>query len=321
MKKISIVTACYNEEMNVAELISKVKREMSKHSQYDYEHIFIDNASTDNTVDILRNIAKQDAHVKVIINSRNFGHIRSPMYALQQADGDAVISIVADLQDPPEMISDFIRQWEAGSDIVLAIKRSSQENKLMYKVRELYYSILYRLSEVPVYKNFTGFGLYDKKVMDAIRSMKDPYPFFRGMIAEVGYTVTKIPYDQPVRLHGITKNNFYSLYDMAILGIINNSKVPLRIATFISLITGTVSFFIGMGYLIIKLIYWDQMSMGIAPLLIGASFAFSILLFFIGILGEYIGMIYTQVLNRPLVFEKERINFETIHKKKNDNTD
>ncbi len=310
MKKISIVTGCYNEEENVAILVERVKAAFEKFPHYNYEHIFIDNASEDNTVAILKNLAQEDRHIKIIVNSRNFGHIRSGMHGLLQADGDAVISIVADLQDPPEMISDFIRQWEAGSDIVLAIKCSSEENKLMYKVRELYYSILYRLSEVPVYKNFTGFGLYDKKVMNAIRSMKDPYPFFRGMIAEVGYTVTRIPYDQPVRLHGITKNNFYTLYDMAILGIINNSKVPLRIATFISLITGILSFLIGLGYLIVKLIYWDEMSLGIAPLLIGASFAFSILLFFIGILGEYIGMIYTQVLNRPLVFEKERINFE-----------
>jgi len=320
MQKISIVTACYNEEENVAELIEQVKTVMQKYdTRYSYEHIFIDNASTDKTVAILRNIAKNDKRIKIIVNSRNFGHIRSPMHALLQADGDAIISIVADLQDPPEMIINFIRQWEAGSDIVLAIKKSSEENKLMYKVREFYYSILYRLSEVPVYKNFTGFGLYDKKVMDAIRQMKDPYPFFRGMIAEVGYTVTKIPYDQPIRYKGITKNNFYTLYDMAILGIINNSKVPLRIATFLSLIIGTVSFFIGLGYLIVKLIYWDQMSLGIAPLLIGASFAFSILLFFIGILGEYIGMIYTQVLNRPLVFERERINFENdMKKEKND---
>ncbi|ADV47281.1 glycosyl transferase family 2 [Nitratifractor salsuginis DSM 16511] len=310
MKKISIVTACYNEEENVAILIERVRRVFEQFPQYSFEHIFIDNASEDRTVAILKEIAEKDKRIKIIVNSRNFGHIRSPMHALQLADGDAVISIVADLQDPPEMIADFIRKWEAGSDIVLAIKRDSAENKWMFQVRELYYNLLYRLSEVPVYKNFTGFGLYDRKVMDAIRQMNDPYPFFRGMIAEVGYTVTKIPYDQPVRLHGVTKNNFYTLYDMAMLGIINNSKVPLRIATFLSLITGTVSFFVGLGYLIVKLIYWNQMSLGIAPLLIGASFAFSILLFFIGILGEYIGMIYTQVLNRPLVFEKERINFD-----------
>ena len=310
MKKVSIVTGCYNEEENVAILIERVRAVMEKFPRYSYEHIFIDNASEDRTVEILRNIAVQDRHVKVIVNSRNFGHIRSGMHGLLQAEGDAVVSLVADLQDPPEMIADFIRQWEAGSQIVLATKRSSKENRLMYKVRELYYFLLNRLSEVPVYKNFTGFGLYDRRVMDAIRQMDDPYPFFRGMIAEVGYTVTQIPYDQPIRLYGITKNNIYTLYDIGILGIINNSKVPLRIATFVSLMLGVVSFFVGLGYLIVKLIYWDQMSLGIAPLLIGASFAFSVLLFFIGILGEYVGMIYTQVLDRPLVFEKERINFD-----------
>ena len=309
-KKISIVSGCYNEEENIPMLIERVRKVMQKFPQYDYEYIFIDNASEDKTVAVLKSYAKDDKRIKIIVNSRNFGHIRSPMHALLQAQGDAVISIVSDLQDPPELIADFLRQWEAGSDIVLAIKKSSQEKKLMYRIREMYYGLLYRLSEVPVYKNFTGFGLYDRKVMDALRQIKDPYPFFRGMIAEVGYTVTKIPYDQPVRIHGITKNNFYTLYDMGILGIINNSKVPLRIATFISIIIGVVSFFVGLGYLIVKLIYWDQMSLGIAPLLIGASFAFSVLLFFIGILGEYIGMIYTQVLNRPLVFEKERVNFD-----------
>jgi len=180
----------------------------------------------------------------------------------------------------------------------------------MFRFRKIYYHLLHKLSEVPVYKNFTGFGLYDKKVMDAMRQIKDPYPFFRGMIAEVGYTVTKIPYNQPIRLHGITKNNLYTLYDIGILGIINNSKIPLRLAIFAGLILGIVSLFIGLGYLIVKLVYWDKMSLGIAPLLIGASFSFSVLLFFIGILGEYIGMIYTQVLDRPLVFEKERINFD-----------
>ncbi|BAF73086.1 glycosyltransferase family 2 protein [Sulfurovum sp. NBC37-1] len=310
MKKISIVTGCYNEEENVALLIESVKNIMQNFSNYEYEHIFIDNASEDETVKILRDIAQKDTCVKVIVNSTNFGAIRSGMYGLLQADGDAVISLVADFQDPPKMIADFIKKWEAGSDIVLAIKKSSQESSLMFKIRNIYYRLLDKLSEVPVFKNYTGFGLYDKKVIDAIRQMHDPYPFFRGMIAEVGYTVTKIPYDQPIRLHGVTKNNLYTLYDIGILGIINNSKVPLRIATFTSIILGVVSFFVGLGYLIVKLIYWDQMSLGIAPILIGASFAFSILLFFIGILGEYIGMIYTQVLNRPLVFEKERINFE-----------
>ena len=315
MKTISIVTACYNEEENIALLIEAVRKVMENFPQYAYEHLFIDNASEDRTVKILKEFAAEDPRIKIIVNSRNFGHIRSPMHALLEARGDAVISIVADLQDPPELIADFLRQWEAGSDIVLAVKRSSAENRLMFKVREAYYSLLDRLSEVPVYKNFTGFGLYDRKVMDALRQMRDPYPFFRGMIAEVGYTVTKIPYDQPIRLHGITKNNFYTLYDMAVLGIINNSKVPLRLAIFLGLIIGTLSLLVGLGYLVVKLLNWDSMTLGMAPLLIGASFAFAVLLFFIGILGEYIGMIYTQVLDRPLVFEKERINFKPSKKK------
>lgn len=311
VKKISIVTACFNEEENVRELIERVRNVMDKYVQrYRYEHIFIDNASTDNTVAILKEIAGEDKKIKIIVNSRNFGHIKSPAYGLFQADGDGVISIVADLQDPPELISELIEKWENGADMVLAVRRSSEENPLMYKVREFYYKVLQKLSEVKIYKNFTGFGLYDQKVMKALKSIEDPYPFLRGMISEVGYTVNTIQYDQPVRLRGITKNNFYTLYDIGVLGIINYSKIPLRLAIFSSVIIALLSIMTGFGYLIMKLIYWDTMSLGIAPLLIGASFSFSVLLFFIGIIGEYIGMIYTQVLNRPLVFEKERVNFD-----------
>jgi glycosyltransferase involved in cell wall biosynthesis len=311
MKKISIVTACYNEEENVEEVYKQVKAQMDKFSsKYSYEHIFIDNASEDKTVDILKSIAKNDKNVKIIVNSRNFGHIKSPTYALFQATGDAVISVVADLQDPPEMIPEFIQKWEEGNDIVLAVKKDSEENRLMFKVRELYYNLLSRLSEVRVFKNSTGFGLFDRKVMDALKTIEDPYPFFRGMLGEVGYEVATIPYNQPVRIKGITKNNFYSLYDMGMLGIINNSKVPLRMAIFMGVIFGVLSLLIGLGYFITKLIYWDTMSLGMAPLLIMSSFMFSIILFFIGIIGEYIGAIYTQVLKRPLVFEKERINFD-----------
>lgn len=311
MKKISIVTACYNEEENVKELYTQVKKVMNeKVSQYSYEHIFIDNSSEDKTVEILKSIAKEDKSVKIIVNSRNFGHIKSPTHALFQATGDAVISVVADLQDPPEMIPEFINKWEEGNEIVLAVKKDSEEHGVMFKVRELYYELLGKLSEVRIFKNCTGFGLYDRKVMDALKTMDDPYPFFRGMIAEAGYKVAMLPYNQPVRVRGITKNNFYSLYDMGMLGIINNSKVPLRMAIFIGVFFGVLSVLVGAGYFIAKLIYWDSMSLGTAPLLIMASFMFSIMLFFIGIIGEYIGAIYTQVLKRPLVFEKERINFD-----------
>jgi glycosyltransferase involved in cell wall biosynthesis len=310
MKLISIVTPCFNEQDNVEELYSRVKAAMRLLDNYRYEHIFIDNASTDNTVNILKSIANEDKKVKLIVNSRNFGHMCSPVYGMFQASGDAIISIVSDLQDPPEMIPNFIKEWEAGNDIVLAIKQSSEENKLMFKIRKLYYNLLSKLSEVEVFKNYTGFGLYDKKVMNAVKELKDPYPFFRGMIAEVGFKVCKISYDQPVRLRGITKNNFYTLYDIGMLGIINNSKVPLRMAIFMGVFFGIISLLVGFGYFIAKILYWDTMSLGVAPLIVMSSLMFSIMLFFIGIIGEYVGAIYTQVLNRPLVFEKERINFD-----------
>lgn len=310
MKKISVVTACFNEEENVKEVYARVKKAMSQFPQYAYEHIFIDNASTDRTVEILKALAKDDKNLKIIVNSRNFGHIKSPTYALLGAEGDAVISIVADLQDPPEMIPELIAKWQEGNDLVLAIKRDSEEKGVMFKIRELYYELLSKLSEIEIFKNFTGFGLFDKKVIAALRRMNDPYPFFRGMLAEAGYKVAKIPYDQPIRIRGVTKNNLYTLYDMGILGIICNSKIPLRLSTFIGMITGVLSIAVGLVYFVLKLIYWDEMSVGIAPLIILFSFVSSGILFFIGIIGEYVGAIYTQVLNRPLVFEKERINFD-----------
>lgn len=311
MKKISIVTACYNEEENVIELINRVRKVMECYSsKYDYEHIFIDNASEDMTVKLLKSEAIIDKRIKIIVNSRNFGHVRSPSYALLQAKGDAVISIVADLQDPPETIVQFIEKWEDGNDIVIAVKAKTEEAGLMSTIRSVYYKILHRLSEVRIFKNFTGFGLFDKKVIEALRLMDDPYPFFRGMLAEVGYKVYELPYNQPNRVRGITKNNFYSLYDMGVLGIISNSKVPLRLAIFIGAISATLSLLVGVVYLALKLIFWDEMSIGMAPLIIVMSFMLSILLFFLGLIGEYVGAIYTQVLNRPLVFIKERVNFD-----------
>jgi polyisoprenyl-phosphate glycosyltransferase len=311
MKLISIVTPCYNEAGNVSELAVRVRKIMEQELfRYAYEHIFIDNASTDSTVSELRKLTSSDKRIKVIINSRNFGHMRSPVYGMLQAKGDAVLSIVSDLQDPPEMIPEFIREWENGHEVVLAIKKDSEEHGLMFKVRELYYGTLSRLSEIEIFKNYTGFGLYDKKVMDALRTMNDPYPFFRGMIAEVGFRVVKLEYNQPVRIKGVTKNNFYTLYDIGMLGIINNSKVPLRMVIFMGVILGVLSLLTAAGYFVAKLFYWDEMSLGLAPLVIGLFFMFSILLFFIGLIGEYIGAIYTQVMARPLVFEQERINFD-----------
>ena len=310
-KLISVVTPCYNEDENIAEVYQQVKTVIEKQlSDYNYEHIFIDNASTDKTAELLKDIATTDKNVKVIINSRNFGHIRSPVYGMMQAQGDVVISLVADLQDPPQMIVQFIREYEQGYNIVLAVKESSRENGLMYKSRNLYYRLLHKVSDVEIFKNYTGFGLYDKKTMQALKQMPDAYPFFRGMVAEIGYKVKKIYYDQPIRHKGTTKNNFYTLYDIGVLGLINNSKVLLRLSIFIGFIIGLLSIIIGIFYFIMKLIYWDSLSIGVAPMIVGGSLMFSILLFFIGILGEYIGQIHTQVLNRPLVFEQERINFD-----------
>lgn len=311
MKKIVVVTACYNEEENVAELCSRVRELFHERlNEYEYEHLFIDNASVDRTVDILRGIAAIDRHVKVIVNSRNFGHVRSPYHGLIQAEGDAVVCIVADLQDPPEMIADFVRKWEEGYDIVVAVKNKSMENKLMYAIRTMYYRLLKNMSEINIYENFTGFGLYDKKIIKIMRGISDPYPFLRGIVSEVGFKVATVNYTQYRRERGITKNNFITLYDMGILGIISNSKVPLRLATFIGFMLSLVSFLIGLGFLLGKIFFWDKFQTGIAPMLIGNFFLFGVLLFFIGILGEYVGAIYTQVLARPRVYEAERINFE-----------
>ncbi len=311
MKKISIVTACYNEEENVEDVASRVHKVFDETLRnYDYEHIFIDNSSDDHTVEILREMAAADRRIKVIINSRNFGHIRSPYHGLIQADGDAVISIVADLQDPPEMIADFVKKWEEGFSIVIGIKKDSQESRFLFKTREIYYELLSRLSETEIYRGYTGFGLYDQKIIRILREIPDPYPFFRGLIAEIGFSVAKISYTQPARAAGVTKNNFFTLYDMGILGIINNSKLPLRLATLMGFVSAVGAFFAGFIYLLAKLFAWDFMQAGIAPILIGNFFLLGLMLFFIGLMGEYVGAIYTQVLARPRVFEMERINFD-----------
>ncbi|MFZ2969188.1 MAG: glycosyltransferase family 2 protein [Sulfuricurvum sp.] len=310
MKIISVITPCYNEEENIAEVYAQVKAVFTqKLPQYCYEHVFIDNASEDRTVEILREIAHEDTNVKVIVNARNFGHIRSPFHGMMQCSGDAIISIVADLQDPPAMIVDFIQKWEEGYKIVIAVKEQSYEAQWMFKLREAYYHLLHQLSEVEIFKGFTGFGLYDKKIIDFMREFDDPYPFFRGLIAEIGFKTAKIPYTQPARPRGISKNNFYTLYDMGILGIINNSKVPLRIATFLGFLLSFMSFMTAIIYTVVKLFNWYSMPLGIAPLIIGSAFMFGMVLFFLGIIGEYIGAIYTQILKRPRVFESERINF------------
>jgi glycosyltransferase involved in cell wall biosynthesis len=309
MKGISVVTPCYNEELNVTEVYQRVKAVFEPLTQYHYEHIFIDNASRDNTLGVLRLLASQDRRVKVIVNARNFGHLRSPMHAMLQASGDAVILLFSDLQDPPELLTQMIGHWENGTPVVLAIKQTSDENGLMFWLRTRYYELVNRLAELETYQNFTGFGLYDRKVMDIIRTFNDPYPYFRGMIAEIGLPNVKLIYNQKRRMRGITKNNFYTLYDLAMLGITNFSKVPLRLLTILGFACSLLSILFSAIYFFYKLLFWNNFSVGIAPLVIGIFFFGSVQLLFIGILGEYIGAIHTQVLRRPLVIERERINF------------
>ena len=310
MKTISIITACYNEEENVEELYNRVRTQMAIVGRYRYEHIFIDNSSQDKTVAILKQIAARDHNVKVIVNARNFGHIRSPHHAFLQTTGDCVISLVADLQDPPEMIPEMIARWEEGFSMVLCLKTTSQEHKMMFWVRTQYYKLIDRLSSIQTFENFTGFGLYDRQVVDAVKRYGDAYPYFRGIIAEIGLPYYTLNYDQPRRMRGLTKNNFYTLYDMAMLGITNLSKVPLRAATFLGFFMAFVSLVLGVGYLVYKLIFWSEFSVGVAPLVIGLFFLGSVQLVSLGIVGEYIGAIHTQVMNRPHVIERERVNFQ-----------
>ena len=309
MRLLSVVTGCYNEEENVRDLYEQVKQVMEGLDGYTYEHIFIDNASRDRTVTVLREIAQTDPRVKIIVNTRNFGHVRSGYYALLQTKGDAAIAIVADLQDPPRLIADFVRKWEQGYKVVLAVKTRSEESRLMFWIRRMYYDVLRALSDVELVQQFTGFGLYDRAVIDILREMSDPYPYFRGMIAEIGFESAQIEYVQPKRKRGITKNNFYTLYDMAMLGMTTYSKVPLRLATMTGFLVGVISLLVALVYLVYKLLFWANFSVGQAPLVIGMFFMASVQLFFLGIVGEYVGSIHTQVLKRPLVVEKERINF------------
>jgi polyisoprenyl-phosphate glycosyltransferase len=309
-KLISIVTPCFNEEENVREVYQQVKDIFTQLADYRYEHIFIDNSSTDKTVPILREITKNDFNIKIIINSRNFGIARSPYYALLQSRGDATIVVMADLQDPPYLIKDLIKKWNEGYKIVLAIKENSEESRLMFNVRKLYYNIYNKLSNVQIVTNYCGFGLYDKQIIDILRKFDDPYPDLRSILGEMGFERAILTYIQPQRKKGKTKNNFYNLYDQAILGITSDSRIPLRLASFIGFFTAAVNILIGMGYFIYKLLYWQNFQLGIAPLVIGIFFLGGVQLFFLGIIGEYIGVILTQVKKRPLVIEKERINFD-----------
>lgn len=307
---ISIVSPCFNEADNVDELYRRICKALLPLSSYQFEIIFIDNASSDNTVDLLKEIALKDKRVKVIVNLRNFGHIRSPYWGIMQSSGVATISMVSDLQDPPEMIPEFIAQWEKGWKVVMAVKPESATNSLVHFLRKTYYRYLDQISEVPLIKDTTGFGLYDRTVINYVREIRDPYPYLRGLICELGFPVKTLRYTQPRRSRGISKNNFYTLYDIAMLGIVSHSLVPIRIISIFGLVMGGISFLLAIFYTAKKILYWESFPMGVAPMVVGFFLLFSLLFVFIGLLGEYIGSIHRYIKNRPIVIEKERINFE-----------
>lgn len=308
-KKISIISPCYNEELNIEDLYERVKNVIDEIKKYDFEYLFIDNDSQDKTVEKLKSLAKKDPRIKIIVNNRNFGHIRSPYWGILQTQGDATIYLASDLQDPPEFIPQFIDGWENGYKVVMAVKPSSEDGGLIHTLRRCYYRALAKISEVPLTMNTTGFGLYDQVVVQELRKINDPYPYLRGLVDELGYSMKQIEFKQPRRARGITKNNFYTLYDMAMLGIVSHSMVPLRAASFLGFFAGAMSILAAFCVFILKLFWWDKFAAGLAPIVILMFFIFGLISIFIGFLGEYIGAIHNYVKKRPIVVEKERINF------------
>ena len=307
-KTLSIITPTFNEEENIEDLCKAVANQIDK-LNYDYEHIVIDNNSTDKTIKILRKLASNNKKLKIIINSRNFGHIKSPIHALMQSSGDASILITADFQDPPELIKSNVEEWENGYDVVLAQKDTSEENYFLHQIKESLYKLINFISEVPLMLSTTGAGLFDKKIINEIRKIDDPYPYFRGLLSEITSNIKLIKFHQPKRSKGKTKNNFYTLYDIGMLGVIKHSKIPLRIMTITGFIISLVSIITGFSYFIAKLFFWDSFDLGIAPLVIGFFSIASIQIFLLGFIGEYVMNILVHSRKFPLVVEKERINF------------
>jgi glycosyltransferase involved in cell wall biosynthesis len=307
---ISVVTPCFNEEDNLSQIYEAVRAVFDGLPQYRYEHLFIDNASKDASPKILRALAAADPRVKVIFNNRNFGPVRSPMHGLLQARGEAVVGMAADFQDPPELIPELIARWERGARTVLCVKPESDENRLMYAVRDAYYRLLARLANVDVVRQATGFGLFDRSVMDTLRRLNDPNPFFRGLLSEIGADIEELPYRQPRRARGQSKISVYTLVDVALQGFVNHTRVPLRLAMFVGFGVAVLSAITGVAYLIAKLVFWNQFSLGVAPIVVGFFLLSSVQLIFIGVVGEYVGAIFTQVKSMPLVFERGRLNFE-----------
>lgn len=310
MKKVSIMIPCFNEEENIEAITDAVVKQMEALPQYDYEVVCIDNCSTDGTRPLLRKICAGNPKVKAIFNVKNFGQFNSPYYGLCQTTGDCAISICADFQDPVEMIPEFLKYWEEGYQIVCGIKTSSRENRFMYWLRSVYYKLIRKFSEVEQIEHFTGFGLYDRSFLEVLRTLEDPTPFIRGIVAELGGKRKDIPYEQPKRRAGKTHNNWYTLYDAAMLSVTSYTKMGMRIAVFGGMIMAFISLLIGLVYLVMKLIYWDRFVAGQAPTVIIVSLMCSILLAFMGFLGEYISAINTRMMKRPLVVEEERINFD-----------
>ena len=310
-KVISITSSCWNEVDNIPLFYQRCKAELAKHPQYDYEFIVEDNLSTDGTREILREIAAKDPKFKVILNANNFGHIRSPFNALLNASGDVVFNLCSDLQEPPEMLSEFLKKYEEGYKVVAGVRSGTKASLLLEFFRKCYYSLLAKTSsDAQVIPKFTGFGLYDRCFIDALKKFNDPYPYFRGLVSEIGFKRTEVPFVQEKRKFGKTKNNFFTLYDMAMTGFVNHTKLPLRMAAFSGFVIAFMSLLAALGYFIYKCCNWNSFQVGMAPLVIGLFFFSAVQLVFIGILGEYIGAIYTQVKNKPLVIEEERINFD-----------
>ncbi|MBQ8210216.1 MAG: glycosyltransferase [Clostridia bacterium] len=312
MKKISILIPCYNELENVGPMSQAIVEMMTKNlPQYDYELVFIDNDSTDGTRDALRTICAANPKIKAIFNAKNFGQFNSPYYGVLQVTGDCVIQMCCDFQDPVELIPQYVKEWENGYKIVIGIKTSSKENPVMRFVRTCYYKLIKKMSDVEQIEHFTGSGLYDRAFIEVLRDLDDPTPFMRGLVAELGFKRKEIPYDQPKRRAGKTHNNFYSLYDAAMLSITSYTKIGLRLATFAGAAIGIVAFILAIVYLVLKFMYWDRFPAGTAPILLGMLFMGAVQIFFIGLIGEYILSINKRVMKRPLVVEEERLNFDT----------
>ena len=308
-KKISVVCGAFNEEANVLELYERIVN-VFKNLDYDFEIIVIDNASTDRTVERLRELALTDKRLKVIINATNFGHVRSPYHALLQAQGDAAVFMASDLQDPPELIPEYIEKWESGAKIVLAVKTRSLENWAMKGLRSSYYKLLGLVSNESMAPNATGAGLFDERVISTLRALEDPLPYFRGLVTQLGFKVDTLEFHQPARKAGITKNNFATLFDLALLGFVNYSKAPLRLLTVAGFVTSLVSVGIAITYFVVKLLYWDSFDLGLAPLVIGVFFFGATQIFALGLIGELLVSVQQRLRKMPLVIEAERINFD-----------